>query len=138
MTSPLLSNPLRQNQSFEVKFLVSSQKLKWMINYCSYLKYVLINGKLGPVKTVDFAAVADWQPFYPPGKATKRVPVGVKLLNFGVSDTVSKTLCGGESVVFKTISKYPFEPPTWRTRFRVKDNGGPGACPQKFLEIHNI
>ena len=37
------SSPLRQNQSFEVKFLVSSQKLKWMLKYCSYLKYFLIN-----------------------------------------------------------------------------------------------
>ena len=37
------SSPLRQNQSFEVKFLVPSQKLKWMLKYCSYLKYFLIN-----------------------------------------------------------------------------------------------
>ena len=36
------SSPLRQNQSFEVKFLVPSQKLKWMLKYCSYLKYFLI------------------------------------------------------------------------------------------------
>ena len=37
------SSPLRQNQSFEVKFLVPSQKLTWMLKYCSYLKYFLIN-----------------------------------------------------------------------------------------------
>ena len=37
------SSPLRQNQSFEVKFLVPSQKLKWMLKYCSYLKCFLIN-----------------------------------------------------------------------------------------------
>ena len=37
------SSPLRQNQSFEVKFLVPSQKLKWMLKYCSYLNYFLIN-----------------------------------------------------------------------------------------------
>ena len=37
------SSPLRQNQSFEVKFLVPSQKLKWMLKYCSHLKYFLIN-----------------------------------------------------------------------------------------------
>ena len=37
------SSPLRQNQSFDVKFLVPSQKLKWMLKYCSYLKYFLIN-----------------------------------------------------------------------------------------------
>ena len=37
------SSPLRRNQSFEVKFLVPSQKLKWMLKYCSYLKYFLIN-----------------------------------------------------------------------------------------------
>ena len=36
------SSLLRQNQSFEVKFLVPSQKLKWMLKYCSYLKYFLI------------------------------------------------------------------------------------------------
>ena len=37
------SSPLRQNQSLEVKFLVPSQKLKWMLKYCSYLKHFLIN-----------------------------------------------------------------------------------------------
>ena len=37
------SSPLRQNQSFEVKFLVPSQKLKWILKYCSYLKCFLIN-----------------------------------------------------------------------------------------------
>ena len=37
------SNTLRQNRSYEVKFLVLSQKLKWMLKYCSYLKYFLIN-----------------------------------------------------------------------------------------------
>ena len=37
------SSPLRQNQSLEVKFLVPSQKLKWMLKYCSYLKCFLIN-----------------------------------------------------------------------------------------------
>ena len=33
------SNPLRQNRSFKLKFVVPSQKLKWMLKYCSYLKY---------------------------------------------------------------------------------------------------
>ena len=37
------SNPLRQNQSFVMKFLVPSQKLKSMLKYCSYLRYFLIN-----------------------------------------------------------------------------------------------
>ena len=36
------SNPPRRNRSF-VKFLVPSQKLKWMLKYCSYLEYFLIN-----------------------------------------------------------------------------------------------
>ena len=30
------SNLLRQNQSSVMKFLVPSQKLKWMLKYCSY------------------------------------------------------------------------------------------------------
>ena len=37
------SNPFRQIQSFGVKFLVPSQKVKWMLKYSSYLKYFLIN-----------------------------------------------------------------------------------------------
>ena len=37
------SNPRRQNQSFVMKFLVPSQKLKWMLKYCRYLRYFLIN-----------------------------------------------------------------------------------------------
>ena len=37
------SCPLRQNQSFEVKFLLPSQKLKWMLKHWSHLKYFLIN-----------------------------------------------------------------------------------------------
>ena len=37
------SSPLKQNQLFEVKFLVPSQKLKWMLKYCSYLKHFWIN-----------------------------------------------------------------------------------------------
>ena len=37
------SNPLRQNRSFVVTFLVPSQKLKWMLKYCSYMKFFLIN-----------------------------------------------------------------------------------------------
>ena len=37
------SNPPRRNQSFFVKFLVPSQKLKWMLKYCSYFEYFLIN-----------------------------------------------------------------------------------------------
>ena len=38
------SNPMRQNQSLVVNFLVPLQKLKWMLKYCSYLKtFFLIN-----------------------------------------------------------------------------------------------
>ena len=37
------SKPPRPNRSFVVKFLVPSQKLKWMLKYCSYLKYFFIN-----------------------------------------------------------------------------------------------
>ena len=37
------SNPPTQSRSFVVKFLVPSQKLKWMLKYCSYLKCFLIN-----------------------------------------------------------------------------------------------
>ena len=40
------SNPPRQNQLFVVRFLIPShpsQKLKWILKFCSYLKCFLIN-----------------------------------------------------------------------------------------------
>ena len=37
------SNPPRRNRSFLVKCLVPSQNLKWMLKYCSYFEYFLIN-----------------------------------------------------------------------------------------------
>ena len=84
----------------------------------------------------------------PTGKATKRAPVGgqVKLLNFGVSDTVSKTLCGGESVFKQSHNIFSKSSP-WAAEWsknggaaldRREESGGPWACPRKFLEIHHI
>ena len=37
------SDPLRRNRSFVVKFLAPLQELKWMLKFCSYMKFFLIN-----------------------------------------------------------------------------------------------
>ena len=93
--------------------------------------------------------MADWQPFYPPGKATKgRHSRWSSCSTLGLV-TRSRKLCGGEAVSFTAIL-YLFETVTMDcpkglqigggglSLERSEKNGGPGACPRKFLEIHHI
>ena len=92
--------------------------------------------------------MADWQPFYPPGKATKgRHSRWSSCSTLGLV-TRPRKLCGGKAVFSQQSYDIFSKPSSWIAERstnggglrleRSEESGGPGACPRKFLEIHHI